>query len=261
MSDSKYSAPAVKRALDIIELLTETEVSMTVTEIANRLDISVNSTFRILKELEQKQYITKITGDTSYKLTAKLHYLGNRIGNRISVLEEASPIMEQLAKETQETILFGKLSEKMETIVVKQIPSSQPIKFLSQVGGEYDSYCSAMGKCLLAFSGQTTIERYLETTELEAKTDTTLASKSALAAELATIHQQGYAMDYEESVKGLTCIATPILSGSGQVEGSICISGVTFRMTDEKITAYKALLQTLTKQLSQRLFSQETIQK
>ncbi len=252
MPESKYSAPAVKRALEIIELMTETEVGLTVTEISSRLDISVNSAFRILKELEQKQYITKDNSDTTYLLTAKLHYLGNRIGPRISIVQEATPTMRQLALETKETILFGKLDKNLETIVVKQIQSTQPIKFLSQVGGEYSSYCSAMGKCLLAYQSPEEIARYLDCTALEAKTDTTITDREKFYAELKMIQTVGYAMDYEESVKGLTCIAAPIISDGGDIEGSICISGVSFRMTKEKIEQYKISLLSLTRQLSER---------
>lgn len=255
MAETKYSAPAVERALEIIELLSMTEVGLTVTMIANQLDVSVNSTFRILKELEKKNYVVKDTADTSYKLSAKLYYLGMRVGDKDILLTEIEPFMKSLAIDTCETILFAKLTESFGTLIIKQIQSSQPIKFLSQVGEAYDSYCSAMGKCLLAFQEPLSVERYIANTEFEAKTSSTIVDKEVFQKELAQIRHDGYAMDFEESVKGLVCIACPVFSAGGCIEGAICISGVGFRMTERNREQYLTLLRRSAKGISNRLCS------
>lgn len=254
MSDQKYSAPAVKKALDILELMASQDKSFTVTEISNLLDISTNSVFRILKEFEQKQYIVKDSMDSSYQLTARLYYLGNTIKSRISLIEEAQDTMRFLQRHTKETILLTRLDEDYRTLILDQYESTHHIKFLSSVGHSYDSYTSAMGKCLLAFCSPQEISAYLRDTPLIQQTPNTITDADCLLRELQQIKQDRIAYDHQESIIGLTCIACPIFSSHHHLEGAIGISGISFRMTEEKLRSFSVLLSEQAALLSKRFY-------
>ncbi|SHH91178.1 IclR family transcriptional regulator [Clostridium grantii] len=252
-ANNKYAAPAVEKALDILELMTERNYNLTVTEISNELAISVNSVFRIMKELEIKQYVVKDLADSSYYLTAKLYFLGNKIKNRVSIIKESEHTMSNLLRETKETILLTKLNSQLETLVLEQFESIHSIKFLSLVGGTYDSYSSAMGKCLLAYLPQEELDNYLMNTNLKPRTENTIIDKAILREELLGIKENGISIDHEESVKGLTCIACPVFSSNKVVECVIGVSGISFRMTPEVIKKYSIILKKETAKLSNRL--------
>lgn len=254
MSDPKYSAPAVKKALDIIELMASQNKGFTVTELANILDISTNSVFRILKEFENKQYIIKDLSDSSYQLTAKLYYLGNSIKSQISLIQEAQKTMHILQQQTKETILLATLDENFRTLILEQYESTHHIKFLSTVGHAYDSYTSAMGKCLLAFCKPDEIDMYIQNTPLIQQTPNTITDPVYLQEELSHIRTTHIAYDHQESIMGLTCIACPIFSSGHILEGAIGISGISFRMTEEKIKSFSELLLHLTQLLSDRFY-------
>jgi DNA-binding IclR family transcriptional regulator len=249
----RYSAPAVEKALNILEFMAMSNQSYTVTEIANKLSISINSVFRIMVELEKSNYVEKSLQDSSYELTSKLYFLGSSLKNRISFVDEARSTMSKIRKITNETVLLTQLEENGKTRILDQHASPLPIKFLSTVGLLYDSYCSAMGKCMLAYSSEDVIEDYISSTQFIKFTPTTIVDKDEFRAELLKIKENGVAFDNEESVPGLTCMACPIFKSGGILVGAIGISAISFRITPLVLSNYTKVLQENCKLLSNKM--------
>lgn len=230
-----YSAPAAKKTLCLLELMAAEDKPFSVTELATRLNVPVNSVFRILKEMESLQYIIKNPQDSTYTLTAKLYYLGASISTRVSLKNAAAPYLTRLRALTRETTLLTTFGNHYSTLIMDQKVSSEPIKFISTVGLEYASYSSAMGKAMLAWLPPAELKTYLIETELVKVTDSTIISPEILRKELALIRQNGYSTDMEESVPGLKCIAAPIFSMGEKLEGAIGVSVPSFRLSTEKL--------------------------
>ncbi|MBO2945463.1 IclR family transcriptional regulator [Paenibacillus sp. F411] len=249
----KYKAPAAEKMLDILELMAKENKYFSVTELSQRLSISSNSVFRIMKELEDKKFIQKNPLDSSYQLTGKLYYLGSSIGNRIALKNIAEASMLLLRDYTRETTLLTKLGSLGRTLVVDQLESLEPIKFLSTVGLEYPSHTSAMGKCLLAFSPPSVLEQYLEHNELTPVTSSSIAHPSRLKEQLEQIRETGYATDMEESCEGLRCLGAPIFNAVGEIEGAIGISGPIFRMSKDHMNRYNKKLLEQARHISELL--------
>ena len=60
-----YAAPAVDKALDILEFLAEQPRTFGINELARELNIPVNSVFRILKRLTERGYVELDPGITN----------------------------------------------------------------------------------------------------------------------------------------------------------------------------------------------------
>ena len=67
-----YSAPALEKGLDIIELLSESSDGFSQAEIAKELNRSVNEIYRMLNILVSRNYIEFDTNNERYKLSFKL---------------------------------------------------------------------------------------------------------------------------------------------------------------------------------------------
>ncbi|WP_281890605.1 IclR family transcriptional regulator [Paenibacillus sp. YYML68] len=253
----KYKAPAAEKMLDIIELLTKENKYFSVTEISQRLGLTSNSVFRIMKELEDKEYIERNAQDSTYQLTAKLYFLGSSIGNRLSLHSIAAPSMERLSELTRETTLLTRLGTRGTTLLLHQLESPEPVKFLSAVGVEYASHCSALGKSMLAFSSPTLVDAYLEHHDLQPVTRHTITEREAFLKELEAVRQLGWATDMEESCEGLRCIGAPIRNPHGEVEGAIGISGPIFRMSKNHIRRYAELVMQEARYISELLGYQD----
>jgi IclR family KDG regulon transcriptional repressor len=195
-----------------------------------------------MKELEEKKYIQKNRIDSSYQPTGKLYYLGRSIGNRITFKIVAEQSMQMLRDATRETILLTKPGSYGRTLMVEQLESLEPIKFLSTVGLEYPSHTSALGKAMLAFSSNNLVNQYADNNELSPATSASISDLSKLMLELELIRSKGYATDIEESCEGFRCIGAPIFNAANEVEGAIGISGPIFRMSKDNMSRYSKLV-------------------
>lgn len=233
--NEKYNAPAVKRVLDILEIMAKNDKRYTVTEMSAALDISINSVFRIFSELIGKGYAIKNENDSSYELTPKLYYLGNRIKNRISFVRTSQKFINNISEYTSETVILTTFGENYKTLVIDQRESPEAIKFISTIGMNYDSYTSALGKAMLSTLSDKDLQQYILNTEFKKITDTTITDKEEFMEQILKIRETNIAFDDEESLNGLSCIACPIFTSDKNIVGAIGISGVKYRMSQENI--------------------------
>lgn len=256
----RYSAPAAKALLEMMEFMAKHDHRYTLSEIVESLNITSNSAFRIFKEMEQKGYVVKDPVTSTYELTPKLYYLGSSIRDRVSFIKTAQPYMESIKKATRETVLLTRFTHQYDTLVVDQLESSEPIKFVSTVGLSYDSYASAMGKAMLSMLDEKELGVYLQTHELVRKTEYTITDRDQLIRELADIRESRIAYDRGENLQGLTCIACPVFSSLGRLEGAIGISGPAFRINMNRMEQYAQFIKEQSRQLSSVLgYAQTTL--
>ena len=73
-----YSAPALDKGLDIIELLSNEPEGLILSDIALKLNRSVSEIFRMLAVLERRAYISLDPATDRYALTLKLFDVSHR---------------------------------------------------------------------------------------------------------------------------------------------------------------------------------------
>ena len=83
-------------------------------------------------------------------------------------------------------------------------------------------HCSASGKLLLAGMAPSQRQRLLAHAPLEAFTPKTLTDLDALEEEIKQVKRQGYALDNEEFLPGLLCVAVLVPSISGR--SNLCVA-------------------------------------
>ena len=95
------------------------------------------------------------------------------------------------------------------------------------------SHALALGKVLLASQGAEFVDGYIDDYGLEAFTPRTIVRPAELHAQLNKVRMVGVGADFEEFARNLCCVAAPIYSASGKVEGAIGLSTTTRRIRDE----------------------------
>ena len=96
-----YSAPALEKGLDILEVLCQSETGLTLKEISTRLGRSVSELYRMLNCLVRRDYVA--TYNDTYSITTKLFQLSQIHPPTHRLLTEAMPIMQELSRQ----ILFS----------------------------------------------------------------------------------------------------------------------------------------------------------
>lgn len=144
----KYSVPALDKGLDILELLSDTALSMSQVDIARSLGRNVGEIFRILTALEARGYIRRTQGG-QYRLTLKLFELSRTHSPYEELLRIAQPIMHELSEELNETCHLTTLRGG-EIVVLAQNEAPKPLRLSIEVGSRHSPLATTSGRILLA---------------------------------------------------------------------------------------------------------------
>lgn len=83
---------------------------------------------------------------------------------------------------------------------------------------------------MLAFLPENEVEMILERHPLIRRTSKTITQKKHLLEHLASVRERAVALDMEENLTGVICVAAPIFDQSGRVIAGISLSGPASRM-------------------------------
>jgi DNA-binding IclR family transcriptional regulator len=245
-----YSAPAVDGALSILETLGSVS-QMGVSELAKKLGLSKGSVYRLLATLVRRGYVEKAAHSDRYQLTYRLYAVGSRAADRLGLREVAQPIMERLRSETGETVNLGVL-DGFRTVSIHLVESARPLSIHMRIGG-VSAHATSTGKILLSSLEPAELARRLAGRRLERITDRTIRSRAALAAELARVRAQGFAVDDEECSLGLRCVGAPIRDHKGAVVAALSVVAPCQRLTADALPGMVAMLRAAAREISRRL--------
>jgi len=223
-------APAVDRALDIIELLAVCEKGLPLSEILAKLTIPRQSLIRILNTLCSRGIIDKTGQRGFYRLGMKLLYLGNRLQDNIRLRSVARPFMEELAEKTHKTVELSTL-DRDQLILIEQIEGSEGIRLYTRIGSAYPYFHAvAVGKLYLAHMESEKRHKVLSAIGLPPVTEHTITRMDQLEKELTRIKQKGYAFEDQELRKGVRRIVAPIYDHRNRLSGCIGVAATIFSL-------------------------------
>jgi DNA-binding IclR family transcriptional regulator len=228
-----YPVPALYRALTILELLARYPEGMRMREIADKLDLPANSVFRITGVLEECGYLLREGDDMRYQLSRKLLSLGYAAIGEDKLIEHALDVMQLLRDETQETVLIGVRAD-VQGVVLEQVASTQPVKFLVDPGTHFPLHTSAPGKVFTAFLPAAEREALLGRLPFKKYTPNTLDSRAKFESELKKVEMLGYGVDRAEEIEGLHCVGAPIFNHRGYPLAAIWVTGPSFRFPESE---------------------------
>lgn len=216
-SESKaYSAPALEKGLDILEMLSATEQPLTQREIAQKLGRSVGEVYRMINCLVDRNYVSLV--DDTYSITSKLFELAHMNPPTHRLLNEARPIMQQLSSELEQSCHLTLYSQGKQMVIAKvDVPSG--MGFSVRVGAELDVIASASGRVLLAFQDP-------RVTELRIKESLARSPEyedPQLSVVLTRIKADGYESAHSVQVRGLYAISYPILDANGHAIAALTV--------------------------------------
>jgi len=213
----------------IVEALDQAGVE-TLPGLEERLALPTSTIYDHLQTLEHHGYVVE-TAD-GYRLGLKYLQRGARVRNRIGFYEAARPEMNKLAAATGERVNLV-VEELGAGVFVDIIRGEEAVSQDITLGSRVELYCTSGGKAIMAHRPEEFVQDIIDR-GLETKTANTATDPAELRDELATIKQQGYALDLEERHEGLHCVGAPIVH-DGTAVGSVSISGPAGRNPEEHL--------------------------
>jgi len=228
----RYIVPILERALIILEALAKAPRGMGISELSRELGMPKNSVFRILTTIYSSGYLQRDEEGRIYSLSRKILALGYEALDELSLVDKSLDVMRELRDETGETVLVGTLVGD-HGVVLELVPSSQPIKFLVDVGARFPLHTAAPAKAMLAFLPERDLEAQLKRIVFRKFTASTITSATAFRRVLDEVRANGIAFDREEEMESLHCVAAPIFDHRGYPVAALWITGPSYRFREE----------------------------
>jgi DNA-binding IclR family transcriptional regulator len=254
-SSPDYSIAVLDRALDVLEALAEGAEPLGVTELARRVGATKSAAYRILSNLERRGYVSKDATTARYRLGTRLAFLGHQSLGSFDVRQVGRPILEDLARQFQETVNLGVLDGD-DIVYIDMIESNHGLRMAAKVGARDAVHATALGKAILAFLPARSLAQRLQR-PLSGRTARTITDPDLLSAALERVRETGVAEDFGENEIGARCVAAPIFDHSGSVIAAISVSSPESRLDDQRAalvaTATRAAADEITRRVGGRV--------
>ena len=229
---------SIERAFFIIESLSKSPEGLPLISISEAVGLHKSTVHRMLSSLSSLGYVERVSANGNYKLSLKMFEVSSRIVNGLDIYTAAKPHLDELSRLTNEAVHLV-VRDGTEIIYIYKVDfSSGSVRMSSRIGLRAPMYCTAVGKCILAFLPPDEVADIWNKSNIVALTENTIVTLDVLTAQQADIKKSGYAFDNEENEHGVRCIAAPVFDYSGNVVGAFSVSVPTVRINDQKIAEF-----------------------
>lgn len=247
MSNSEKSAEvttvrSVERAVDLLEIIMSTYEPLSLTELSERANLHPSTAHRLLATLDKKRFVHQNEESKHYSVGAKLNLLMADGSRPYAYLrDQVTPVLQEIAEELGENVSFS-IQNGYKAMLLAQTSSGRLISVRIQDAIQAPLHCTAVGKVMLAHLPRAEVRHIIGATGMEALTPHTITDLGVLEEALVRVKKDGYAVDMEEWVEGIRCVAVPVFSHEANVIGAISISVPASRMTKEQQLQFTTVL-------------------
>lgn len=217
-SRSSYSAPALEKAIDIIELLADAESGLSVSEISQRLKRRMSELFRIIVVMERRGWLQKCPETWRYSVTYHVLKLAHRGTPTQTLTAAAAPVMQELSTRINHSCHLVVRSGTQGLVILRQENQKRHANLSVRLGALIDLASSCSGQVLLAHLDSEELEMLLETLPRPRG-----MSKTKLSAALDKVRRRGYEIIPSPITAGVTDIGFPIRGFDGKVMAALTI--------------------------------------
>ena len=211
------------KPLSLLEAVAGLQHPATLAELAVSMGVPKPTMHRWLGSLEIAGLLQRTPDGRRYELARRasrlaFSILSNKPGGAVrhDILRR---VVHEVGEACNLTVLDG-----TSVTYLDRVESTWPLRITFQQGSKVPAYCSASGKLFLALMPPAKRDPILNEMTFDRLTENTVTDKAVLLKELAGIRRDGYALDREEFLSGLVCLAVPIYQNKGR--SRICVAAL-----------------------------------
>lgn len=227
----KSAIQVIDRAALLLNIIARYDDTVSLKILSAESELHPSTAFRILGSLVDNQYVERDEAG-HYRLGIKLLHLGSHVRQRVGLRHQAKPIMRKLRDALGETVNLT-IRENDEVIYVERSISDQMIRVQQIIGSRAPLHVTAVGKLMLAESGEEECRKYAARTGLPEYTKNTFTDIDELIGHAKQAQLEGFAYDDEEAELGVGCIGVLIHNNTGDIAGGLSISAPIDRRKEE----------------------------
>jgi IclR family acetate operon transcriptional repressor len=218
------------KAFAVLEVLVRAGRAVTLSELMQATELPKPTLHRTLALFEEAGFLAREPGGRAYIIGERLSHFGLDVLRNDGAATERRTVLRRVVSEIGESCNLAVL-QKGALIYLDRIEVDWPLRLQIPIGGvALAPHCCASGKLLLAYRPAAERQRLLELMALQRFTERTITDRQVLASEFDRIVSSGYAVDNEEYVLGVACVAVPVRNPHGEVIASVAVQGATARL-------------------------------
>jgi IclR family transcriptional regulator, acetate operon repressor len=219
----------VGRQFAVLELLGANEHGLPLPALVQLTGWPKASLHRMLQGLEAEGLAQRSEDGRGYQAGQRLRRLADTVLMHSVHHSARRAVLRHLVHTLGESCNLTALNHG-EVVYLDRVETAAPLRFALQAGSRVPLHCSASGKVFLSQMDAADRQRLLGTAPLQAHTPHTLTKKAALHAELEQAARQGHALDREEFLQGLLCVAVPVPHPSGRSRLCLAVQAPVMRL-------------------------------
>jgi IclR family acetate operon transcriptional repressor len=240
---------SVDRALLIIETLSEDDEGYRLSDLAVRTGLSTSTAHRLLATLEKRRFVQFDRYESKWHVGAQSFTVGATFARRRNFTAQAMPYLRKLRDQSRETANLAVVDDEA-IIVLTRMESREIMRSLTKVGGRVAMVASGVGKAVLATYSDEDVNAIIRRQGMPRLTEKSIVRPGELFRELQEIRRRGYAVDDEEARMGLRCVAAVVYSDCSEPLAAISVSGMTSRVTDDRLPALGRMVREVAAELT-----------
>lgn len=242
---------SIDRAVAILDCFSEEKKELRLSEISERLGLNKSTVHGIISTLKYHGFISQDEETQKYKLGIRFVQFGDLVINSMNIRNAAVPVIDAVCEKIEETVHVAML-DGLDVVWIEKRECTKSIKTSTKIGARLPAYTTADGKIIICYQNKDKIKNYLPK-RIPQYTNNTITNKGEFIKKLEEMKKNGYAIDNEEYVEGLKCVAAPIFDHDGKVRFSLSTTGPAFRMNEERIKELIVIIKEAANEISQRI--------
>ena len=230
-----YSAPALEKGIDIVELLAGEQAGLTISEIAFRLKRSLSEIFRVAVVMERRHWLRKDPESARYSVTYRILELAHRGTPAQAMSLLAAPVMSRLSHDINQSCHLVVPAGGHGLVILRQENAGTAGGFAMRLGAVVDLIASSPGHVLLAFADAESRESILRLIPTPWP-----IGRRMLERKLARVRLKGFEILTGTIASGVTDISCPIHARDGKVVAALTVPFLDVANGQHKVKVEKA---------------------
>src|SRR6187551_2173615 len=209
------------RLFALLEVIAARDERYTLQRLVEETGLPKPTVHRMLQQLENAGLLQREGDGRQYGLGVRLRRLAENLLLNDSHHGARHAVLRQLVDEVGESCNITALSGS-EVMYLDRVETAAPLRFYLHPGSRVPVHCSASGKIFLAQMSPAQRRRLLANTPLQRYTGNTVTDLEGLERAVRKVRQDGFALDDEEFLPGLLCIAVAVPAPTAR--SSLCVA-------------------------------------
>jgi DNA-binding IclR family transcriptional regulator len=230
------------RLFALLEVIAEKDRFFSLQGLVEETGLPKPTLHRMLQQLESAGIIQRDGDERHYSAGVRLRRLAENLLLNNTTHAARHGVLRQLVEEVGESCNLTALSGG-EVIYLDRVETAAPLRFYLHAGSRVPAHCSATGKLFLANMSPSQRRRLLAHAPLTQYTPKTITDLDALEREIERVRRDGYAIDNEEFLPGLLCVAVLVPKPGGRSNLGLAVQAPIMRLTADKALHFLPALQ------------------